>query len=1261
MPFPDQSTNAMNELTAVMSLIQEVRQIKGMASRLKGLVRRLEKFNFPLVAQPLAGLLTRPENHTATARFEALIHLAALTCHGTLAPTQRQLREWLNVILLQDSITEIEDPVEDVFVSNVATRFGNARLFQGGWRDNDHYVQTCLAALSRVMDRTWATAAQRHVIAMLHISEAIAERACVIRNTLTESQPRQPVKISSSIVNSSADHVIFSEADIFEMGISPGDLNPFIFQSEHAAVLAEETLGHTTLERHPLVRLNGQTIVALPTAIGAGIRRFVIEQASKAGDLQALQSTISDEQFGNIYSLGCRGWDIESTDAPELIGPEGMIDFVGTFDEGGYVHLIYVPDDLAETTQEGLQGVHSVMDMIDEHLDERAAELADKPDYRRGLTLLVHGGIGRGYLASFGKPLPGWHSLSLPISDFMLLGGEFEFTALRAWKLLEQEAVLQQRDVFILNMGGFLNLCAYGYEQDFELVPESMELGLIRLHTDFIAPLRHRLRVALDQHVIIAPDKKSWVEVERETPNAFFHEKQKQPVFISPHHAIGGELLACVETSTRPWWVHCDELPESRWHRRLAGEIWKVALQWLIPLAPLLEERLTTLSSAPVTYRLRFPDIGRFADDFAFAKEPNSAPSVEICEGKVLIGCSPDYLRSFLNRQNVGDRLMCAALVRGAYTLCGAPAPGEVLLHEFVQDVVRSDDACFFRLVPSRTVGEIIYDAVPLPKPRFQSAEDSAWSRLDLARKAGWTSPPGPIPESQAREILMRAVDAVWERIKARLLTLDRVSVIERTLLNFETIQKDRMAWHRAAAALLAMHDNTSEVIQVANKRYTQRDFAGLASRMIAEMALCTSPCRGGGVCTGADLDFLIAEVGTLLECAGQSDAMRYGIATHPPIVHANGSFGFDLSIAEMLTSFFEAHSERTFQEAADDYGSAFVGEVEGKAIDTDFDAAFTTEFGLSIDQYSEFVGSLTEKALEQRTAHFWLPRSKVVRRLRELGVPHPKHTLGMFTLAPRPKWDEDEPEQANKRDWYPWRYNRHLSIMRRPLVQISTKKDPDVLIMPTLLDRMLRYLGMAESGDFPGDFFDSDEMRSWIGRVADRNGHAFNRSVAERLNELHWEVRSEVKLTLLGGGTELGDIDVLAWRPKTGLVYAIECKRLLFDRTIGEIGERLAEYTTVSDAGVRTPIQRHLDRISYLKSSLNQLAQLTTIPVERLQLRSVLVTDKLVPMQFSKRALQMLDLVTDYALLEEAFGIGNGGDAPADACVSPLRGFLLK
>ena len=102
---PDPYRDAAAALMA-SAATRELREIRSIAVRLDSVVRRLEKFSFPLVAQPLAGVLTRPENHTATARIEALIHLAALACRGRKEPGWRHLRDWLNVAVLEDQITE---------------------------------------------------------------------------------------------------------------------------------------------------------------------------------------------------------------------------------------------------------------------------------------------------------------------------------------------------------------------------------------------------------------------------------------------------------------------------------------------------------------------------------------------------------------------------------------------------------------------------------------------------------------------------------------------------------------------------------------------------------------------------------------------------------------------------------------------------------------------------------------------------------------------------------------------------------------------------------------------------------------------------------------------------------------------------------------------------------------------------------------------------------------------------------------------------
>lgn len=1235
-----------NDFAALMAASHSAMSLRigSVAARLNKLVRRLAKFSFPSVAQPLAGLLTRPENHPASVRLEALIHLAALACRGGSAPTLAQLREWLNGILADDLIAELEDPVEDVFVSNLATWFGNARLFEGGWIDNDYYVQTCLKALTFLRERPWTRRARVHVAALLRLGEAVAARAGLPRYTLSEGLPRRPIRVASATVEPGRAHVSFTEEEIDALGFPPDALNPFVFEPQHARALSDETLGHTSLERRPLVRSGPLTIVALPTAIGAAVRRYVIESATLAGDLDALQGAVARIQFNDVFHLGRSGWGIDVDDPSQQRNEAGVVDFVGRFDEGGYVHVVFAPDDLSAIAHDGLQGLHSVEGAIDQWIAERTETLAARSDYRCGLTLLIHGGVGRGFSAGFGEAPPRWQRLGLSLPEFMRLSWDTETTALRIWKLLDQEDALRERGVHISNVNGFANLYAYARDNDFNLVPDKMALGVIGLATNFLTPMRHELRLALDQHVALAPNRESWVEVQRGTTSAFFSEMERLPVFVSLNEAARGVLLACVETATRPWWVQCDDNPSDERHRSIVHQIWEMCRNWLLPLAPVLEGRLPDLPAAPVGFVLRFPNISTYDETVAFSGEPPSAPAIELSDGGIVISCPPSYLRAFASPRNTGDRMMIMALIEGAFALAGVePDPAAVGM--ICDDVVGSDEARFFHTIPARGLQEAIYAATPLPKPRLQSPEDRAWSHLGLATEAGWNNPPGPVPESLAGQLLNRAVNAVWKRIKARLLTLDRGSVIERVLINHDAIVRDRATWQMTAAALLSLHKNTADVLRAANDREGHRAVSAVACRVIAEMALCTSPSEGGHACSAIDLDYLVAEVGTLLDCAGQSDALRHGLATRAPIVHANGSFDFDGTFGLVVQQpYLAAHGERVFRAAAADYGSAFAvgdsGETGESAVVPDtFDAAFLAEFGVRLAQLYELAVRCAEEAIRQNRSQYRLAKRDILRLLREVGAQEPTRTYDALALLPRCRWDEANPDKAEARDWYPWRYNRRLSVTRRPLIQLSTADDPSVLVVPTLLNRTVRYLCEAVSGRLPKEIFDSKEMRSWVGGAVDRDGHEFNHAVAARLQELGWRTRPDLKLTMLGGGNELGDVDVLAWRPDQGLVYAVECKRLLFARTIGEIGERLTEYASRAETGKRTPIQKHLDRMAFLVANPAGLASLTGIPGDQLQIRSALVTDYLVPMQFSARAKEFVDVVSDFALLSEALG----------------------
>jgi hypothetical protein len=137
--------------------------------------------------------------------------------------------------------------------------------------------------------------------------------------------------------------------------------------------------------------------------------------------------------------------------------------------------------------------------------------------------------------------------------------------------------------------------------------------------------------------------------------------------------------------------------------------------------------------------------------------------------------------------------------------------------------------------------------------------------------------------------------------------------------------------------------------------------------------------------------------------------------------------------------------------------------------------------------------------------------------------------------------------------------------------------------------------------------------MRSWIGGVSDRLGHDFSDTVARWFREQGWRARSCVNMTEFGAPMQMGDVDVLAWHPTDGRVFIIECKRLQFARTIGEIGEQLRKFK----GEARDELAKHLARSQWLLGHPDCVRQCIHLTHQDLVMVPFMVTNTIVPMQF--------------------------------------------
>ncbi|MGV1755002.1 hypothetical protein [Agrobacterium sp. CG674] len=1238
--FPE---GAIKDWSALFALgaSNEGLNIRALISRQPKLCTRLEKFDALDLIQTLSGLLTQLENHAATLRIEALIHLAAACCRGIQKATHAHIRGWLNDVLLSDPLGRGEDPVEDVFASIVPSWGGGVVLLEGAWTDNAYYLQNLMAALLRLDGEPWAKAAFHHVMALLLLAREVAIRAGVRRYSMSSTVPGAKILVAADNVEAGRAAVRFTLNDLFGFNVIARDISPFVLSPEDWKDGARDSLGNSALERRPLLRQGNDWVVALPTAIGAAARRFVLEFAEAEHALAQLDDALQAVEFQDIQAFLLSNWEFEKRSVPTKLNKR-LTAVTAQFGEGAYALIVHVADDLSETLDTGLQGIDILLGRLKSVISPLEVELASKPDYRHGLTVILHGGLGRGHVIDFDRAPSEWHRLDLSLGDALRMGWDGDFTAKRIWKILSQQNELPSRGFEIGNINGFLNLYGYLQTRNFEPVPSELAPGgMAILTTEYVGLARHRIRAAIDYHLVLAPNGRSLVEVQRRSAKSYFKEVSELPLFVSPVDALNGRLLAVVETVQRPWWVDHTAGPHGT--GQLTAKVWDAAQKWLVRLATLLEQELRDLPSGPISILLEFSDLEDLSELAVVSTGEIARPNIRLDHGVIKIDSTILALCGYIHETNIAERYLIAAIALATCELANSPKSTE-WADELAVKITGSTDARFVHAIPANDIPQIVQATIPLPKPQFQMDEDRAWTDLGLAKLAGATRA-GIVPETEVGPLLRTAVLRLWEKIRERLLYIDRRSLVVKALLNHEAVDRDRSEWAQTAAALLALHDDSADVLLTQNEQEARRSSAGVASRALAEMALCACPTDRASPCTDIEFDQLLSEVCAMVDCATQCDAYFYRLATGPLRVTANGCFFFDTGFLEQLHQpYMHAHGDRAFHDAAEGYADAFnnllsdTDEALAAEIDPDLVKALRVEFGMSFQDLVALSHAVAEHALESGKAYVALTRSEFHAILEKLGPDvDVKRAYVALTLRPRQTWDEQEPVGATSRDWQPWRMSRKLSLTRRPIVQLDENEDPEILLFPVLIARFVRRMFELIDGRLGAEIFDTKEIDRWIGKIANERGHTFNHSVAERLSELGLDARPDQLMTLFGASKEYGDIDVLAWT-KEGIVWIIECKRLLLDRTVGEVGERLADYTTRGRRnGKRTPIQKHLDRIAFFEGNLSRLSRFTGIDQTKIVLRSALVTDGIVPMQFAESMAALVDVATDFRNIADA------------------------
>lgn len=1197
------------------------------------IVRDLEPISS---AARIAGLLTCPELAANAHRLEQMIENVLCRANGKKRINAKELVQ-LFALFGKAGHGSMEDPAEDVFVSLVYFRGRNFRVFEGLWEASAFHLQRLIGVVESMPDAGRFNALKEQVEGLLTLSESVALRRGLARYCCGAEYPVS--KLSHSVADRAAElskAVLFTYDELVGCGIEWDHLA--VFSTSIGSLRKIPEGGSATLRLTPLVRHSTGVLLAVPANVSTAIRFRVIDFADRNGMADMLQTSLAQEYTKLVEETQILG---KSFGAPLQWRPHGntaMGEVVQKIDTGRCIHFLFLLDNFEQFRDHDFLGHSSAFENCSDAcqccLDRVVEQFTSRPEYKEGMTIVVGCGWGRGLaMPVVDSGRNDWRVEVTSIEQLVTLSWSRGTQPLHLFRLLDHVHQLEQRNLQIINMNGLLNLYGFALSQGFHLAPHSalepdMLLGdrplMLSIPLEAIFEVRRQVAQIHDVHLAAPPDSKP-VVLRRYHLNPYFAEDTELPLYGSIVDAASGTLRSVYEGRWLSVWL-TSHTADSEDHDGLF-RFWDAFTKWLMRIVPVIETVLGEKPATAIKWHIEYEmttdpaDFDRAGEDSAEDLFAQIETRVDNDGRRITSSVPRSVFVAFHQPKNFAEQAVLMSFVDGVTRLLG------VGLHvrKTVLRAVGCEDAREFHLFEANEFADFVADKIP-SHPILLEPFDDSLSRLGVASRVKGLAPGAEvIGTERCTSVLNRVVDSLWDDVRALLNRLDRHSTIEKLILNTLSTARSNRQWQRTIRAVLALHDDQNSTLRTAAEQIFRNNVASGSCRYAIEMAACECPESGGEEPGELELSRLMALIQLICQYGGWSDGIQYGAIPARIEVSALGllliSGDFHENVLEPYG--FGMESAR-LKGLSDEYKRLFVPHSPGGSITEttgdQFPEVWKEEFGFEIDEARLFLDELDDQAIKEQSPVVHWNRTRLV----ELAAMHmsedsASRLIDELTIKHRAAWKQP-PEGYSIKDIVPWRFKRRLSLVHRPIVQLTGSEDGPYVCSPESV-RMGFALRVARAfnAEYDDRMFTTPRMRAWVGTRRDQLGHEFAESLVPILLEAGWQCRLEIEpQEILDKKLEkaYGDVDILAWDPQTARTLVIECKNLFIAKTPGEVARQLAEFRGKPDnLGKPDRLMRHLDRVTLLRAYPERIAAF--VGMKETTVESILVFRNRVPIEF--------------------------------------------
>jgi len=1201
-----------------------------------------DQYNSVDLLKAFTCLTLLPQNHGKNVRFEDLSRRCLRSFNDDKpAVSHAALTTFLNKNYPSHYL---EDPVTNLFTDLVTFYGGDYIIFPGITEGGSYVLSMLLTAIYNWPDSgipDWFKNNCMHAsLLMLNLSAKVASRLRYNRYHFEEVENNLISIPNSTILEELKAAVTFSEEEMEQLlqseQIARELVNMFVLVINDPD-LANEHIEESPLLTKPIIHHNGEYIITSPATLSYALVGFIHSQASSSDCLPAVSNAYHSVLW-NYTQLHLKQLGFSRIEIPAIAENTDptIREAIYRFDDDKLAFVQYRTSGVEAHQERKQQIINGTLALP--HFAEH-----------QFMDISLISSMGQDLFFMYGRTENSL-SIGMPIYDFDTLVKLKEHDAIDLWNFANgRDTQIPDSNMF---GASFLDVFKVYKENDDSFYVSDDAAGvIIHVEPGYAGSLYQDAKLLTDEHSITR-------SIEGRLANIKVTRKDKYaPIYCSIDELSAGNLNMAVEGFPLPVWVSPNknsfDIPPAA--RGLYFEMTDAIAYWLWQCQEWINDDLSLLDPAPIAFKFELdPEEGFNPIERNFERNPELANHFNVTlEGNTIsISIPPSIIPYLYGADNEGERELTRQLLKGINLLLVAQQKPSIETERINQIV---DQAAPLgvkkKIFILDSADNLLLDPSNLEGHRYLQGYNVNNILNSLIPGLGNLCPPvGDITDKAVKTKLTR--DVVMRILLPKLQATISQYTIEPLLKRLISINES-LIHKREELRVKTPTRIACFVTQEQQTRDLQDNLAKLNQTTIAVRCLiehlAAEPANGNKIVSTTAIDELIAIMNAIIDWGSMGDQIEFDLFEIDMGILPSGRIGTSKQLfREIFDPYHTSKSKENVRDAMDTFEQVFpqLSPIEGSDVPESLDNAFVEEFGISFTRLCEVVNDLGIIAYGQPTACATMLKSDLFIEINKHDHTYSKEefntAIEYLSLFNRGRVHR-VPTGFDNIDISPWRFNRRLSLLRKPLVLVDNPEDPN---NPTV------YWGFRQllsSRQYLYDQCTTNRLRvseegpvqKVLGKLAQHNGKRLVESVLNEFDADELIIDSEVPINPksdLKHDTNIGDVDVLLIDTSTKTIYSLECKSMAPSRNIKEmIGEVDKLFGSDSKKGW---IDKHVERDTWLKANLNQLCTKYSLDLSEYAVKSFFVTQEDMLTPYLKTRQLAMPFVTLYYLKE------NGLDA---------------